>query len=304
MHTLVSPDHVGRESGSPGLGVFPLVLVGLLAVAYLVAAVHDKRRWSHRRTAAWLVGCCSLAVAVSLMFGDGTSGVRLHMTQHLLFGMVAPLGLVLGAPVTLLLRISPPRVRRTMSRLLRSRPLHVLSHPAVAGLLSTGTLYLILLTPLYSAAENHQLLHHSLHLHYLAAGYLFTWSICGPDPAPRRPSVRVRTTALILAGAAHAVLAKLMYAQADGRGAELTGDDAAAVRTAAKLMYYGGDVVELLLALALFVTWYHHRSRLAVPAVGKARPRAGSRSKDREQRRPGRTSPAPYHPRRPLGDDH
>lgn len=97
--------HGGHVAEGPSW--FPLLPVVLLAVGYLLAAVRDPRGWDHRRTAAWLVGCALLAVAVGPL-GQLPDDPRGHMAQHLLLGMLAPLGLVLGAPVTLLLRLAPP----------------------------------------------------------------------------------------------------------------------------------------------------------------------------------------------------
>ncbi|MFC4020839.1 cytochrome c oxidase assembly protein [Micromonospora sp. GCM10011542] len=239
----------------------PLLLVLLLAGGYLVAAARDARGWDRRRSAAWLAGCALLAVAVGPL-AQLPDDPRGHMAQHLLLGMLAPLGLVLGAPVTLLLRIAPPPTRRLAGRLLRARPLHLLAHPVTAALLSTGGLALVLLTPLYAAAERQSALHHALHLHYLAAGYLFAWAVAGPDPAPGRPGLAVRLGALLGAAAGHAALAKYLYAHAGTLPPGLTDPDPAAFRSAAQLMYYGGDIAELLLAVALFATWYHRPARL------------------------------------------
>ncbi|MCO1595395.1 cytochrome c oxidase assembly protein [Micromonospora sp. RHAY321] len=259
--TLVPAAHVVAHGGhaADGRVWYPLAVVGLLAGAYLLATARDRRGWDHRRSAAWLAGCAVLAVAVGPL-AQLPDDPRGHMAQHLLLGMVAPLGLVLGAPVTLLLRISTTRTRRLVGRLLRARPLHLLAHPITAALLSTGGLALVLLTPLYAAAERQPALHHALHLHYLAAGYLFAWSLAGPDPAPRRPGLAVRVGALLGAAAGHAALAKYLYAHADTLPPGLTDPDPAAFRSAAQLMYYGGDVAELLLAVALFATWYHRRT--------------------------------------------
>ncbi|MBM0232522.1 cytochrome c oxidase assembly protein [Micromonospora sp. STR1_7] len=184
--------HDGHAADGPGW--LPLLPVALLAGGYVLAAVRDSRGWAHRRTAAWLAGCALLAVAVGPL-AQLPDDPRGHMAQHLLLGMFAPLGLVLGAPVTLLLRAGPPPVRRMVGRLLRFRPLHLIAHPVTAALLSTGGLALVLLTPLYAVAERQPTLHHALHLHYVAAGYLFAWSLAGPDPAPRRPGLAVRVGA-------------------------------------------------------------------------------------------------------------
>ncbi|NYH44667.1 putative membrane protein [Micromonospora jinlongensis] len=268
--------HGGHVAEGPSW--FPLLPVVLLAVGYLLAAVRDPRGWDHRRTAAWLVGCALLAVAVGPL-GQLPDDPRGHMAQHLLLGMLAPLGLVLGAPVTLLLRLAPPPVRRVVGRLLRARPLHLIAHPVTAALLSTGGLALVLLTPLYAAAERHSALHHALHLHYVAAGYLFAWSLAGPDPAPRRPGLAVRVGALLGAAAGHAVLAKYLYANAETLPPGLTDPDASAFRSAAQLMYYGGDVAELLLAIALFASWYRRRARRCpTRAPGLIRPVAAEKA--------------------------
>jgi putative membrane protein len=63
---------------------------------------------------------------------------------------------------------------------------------------------------------------------------------------------------LVVAGAAHASLAKLMYAHQWPVGAD---HPVADLQRGAELMYYGGDLVELLLAGALFWSWYQVRKR-------------------------------------------
>jgi cytochrome c oxidase assembly factor CtaG len=180
------------------------------------------------------------------------------MARHLLLGMVAPLGLVLAAPVTLLLRVTDRRTGRRIGRILRSRPVHAIGHPAVAALLSVGGLYAVMLTPLHQAAATDPVLGHVLHVHYLAAGYLFAWSIAGPAPAPNRPTILIRTVVFVLASAAHSVLAKLLYAHAEE------------LRAAARLMYYGGTLAELALAVALFAGFGGWAGRTA-PAREAAR---------------------------------
>ncbi|MEU4379255.1 cytochrome c oxidase assembly protein [Micromonospora echinofusca] len=262
--------HTGAAAGP---GPLPLAAVAVLAAGYLLAVSRDRCGWRRRRTVAWLAGCAVLAVALGPL-AAGPGDPRVHMAQHLLLGMVGPLALALGAPVTLLLRVVSPPVGRRVGRLLRARPVHVLAHPVTAALLSTGGLALVLLTPLYAAAERNPVLHHALHVHYVAAGYLLAWSVAGPDPAPRRPRPAVRASALLAAGAGHAVLAKYLYAHAATLPPGLPDRDVEALRAAARLMYYGGDVAELLLATALFAAWYHRR-RPRRPAHSAATPPSG-----------------------------
>jgi putative membrane protein len=123
--------------------------------------------------------------------------------------MIAPLLLVWGAPA---LRTLARHRARALARLLRSRPASVVTHPAVAACLDTGGMWVLYRTDLYAAAAARPALLALVHIHMLAAGYLFAFSIAGPDPAPHRAPLAVRAAVLVAAVAAHDVLAKLLYA--------------------------------------------------------------------------------------------
>ncbi|MEV4483793.1 cytochrome c oxidase assembly protein [Micromonospora coxensis] len=236
-------------TGHHASGVGPLLLVPALVFwVYLAAALRERDRggWSHWRTASFGAGAALLAVAV-VVPGHDLVG---HTWRHLLIGMLAPLGLVLGAPGTLLLRTVSRRRGRALVRLLRHPALGVLAHPVTGLLLTAGGLHLLHLTPLYRATLASPPLHTLVLAHFLLSGYLFTWAIAGPDPGPHRPGVPVRLVVLGLSVAAHATLAQLMYA-----GLADTAAPVAQLRAAASLMYYVGDLAEILLALALLVTW-------------------------------------------------
>jgi putative membrane protein len=131
----------------------------------------------------------------------------------------------------------------------------VLAHPVTALTLYVGGLLLLYLTPLYAWTVTDPDLHRVVQVHFLAAGYLFAWVIAGPDPAPRRPSVPARLVVLGVAIAAHAVLAQLLYA-----GAVSLPATTAQRQAGATLMYYGGDIAELLLAFALVSSWRPRRA--------------------------------------------
>jgi putative membrane protein len=165
--------------------------------------------------------------------------------------MVAPLGLVLGAPITLVLRTVPRGLGRRLGRLLHQRALRPVAHPVTALVLSVGGFAALYMTPLYTVVAGRPVLHSLMTIHFLLAGCLFVWVIAGPDPAPRRPSVPARLVVLGVAVAVHAILSQLLYA-----GVIAPIDVSAAQRQgAATLMYYGGDIAELLVAAALVGTW-------------------------------------------------
>lgn len=248
----------------------------LLAVGYVLLA-HRRRQeatgWSRWRTASFLAGTTLLATTLVPSLTPLPPGTfAAHMYQHLMTGMYAPLGLVLGAPLTLILRSVPRRAGRSVSKVLKSTPMTVLAYPWTALTLNLGGLALLYLTPLYEATEQRPMLHHLVHLHFLIAGYLFAYSIAGIDPAPHRPSVPARLVVLGAAIAGHAVLAQLLYA-----GALQVNVPAADLRAGADLMYYAGDIAELLLALALVHTWRPRRQspaehRPRTPAEYRQRP--------------------------------
>ncbi|MFG3157776.1 cytochrome c oxidase assembly protein [Streptomyces sp. NPDC048219] len=247
----------------PGAATPLLVLLALLAVtaAYLLAVRRVRRRnpaqgWSRARSASFLGGAALLAVALLPPLGPAAhTDFRGHMAQHMLIGMYAPLLLVLAAPVTLTLRTLPSAHARRVTSLLHGRPARVVAHPAVALVLSTGTLGVLYFTPLYDAAMPHPAGHWLMNAHFLASGCLFAHAVAGPDPAPARPGVPARLVCLGVAIAAHALIAQAMYG---GYFVHLHAP-ADQVRQGAELMYYGGDIAELLLAAALVSTWRPER---------------------------------------------
>lgn len=245
---MTHPDHAGPAV--PVLGWPVTALLVLVPAAVYAALVRARGRpWPPLRTASTVVGLVLVALALSpLLEPAGHHDPHLHMVQHLLLGMVAPVALVLGAPGTLLLGALPVASRGVLRVLLRSRALHVLTHPVTAAVLSVGGLHVLYLTPLHALAAADGTVRALVNAHVLASGVLFAWAVAGPDPAPRRPSVTTRAVVLVLAGGAHAHLAKLLYAH-----------DLHGLADAAPLMYYGGDLAELLLAVALFASWYRAR---------------------------------------------
>ena len=243
------------------LSTWILVLLLLLLLITYMAGVRRLRRtgkkWSSFRSLCFAGGIGLLLIALTPPLAHyGHHDLRGHMIQHLLIGMLAPLGLVLAAPVTLALQLLPPEKGRIISSVFGSKPFHFIAHPLTALLLNIGGMYLLYLTPLYINMQSNMLLHYLVHIHFLTAGYLFIWSIAGPDPAPRRPSLQVRLIVLFISMATHAYLSKLMFAY---QFPQNTTHSSKEIEEAAKIMYYGGDLAELLLAIAFFSVWYRSK---------------------------------------------
>lgn len=253
------------------VGRLPILVTTVPAALYLagVGRLHRSgRTWSIWRTTAFGLGLLLVAAALSPAAEAATPDARGHMLQHLLLGMYGPIALAQGAPMTLLLGALPRRGRRPVAAVLRSRPLHALTHPATATVLGVGGLYLLYLTPLYALSARSDLVHHLLHVHLLLAGYLFAWAVAGPDPAPHRPGMATRTGAVIAAGGAHSFLAQLLYSRAPQLPPG-SGSGAAEMELAAQWMYYGGHLADLAVLTALFAAWYRRTGR-RLPAVPPA----------------------------------
>ncbi|WP_049830746.1 cytochrome c oxidase assembly protein [Arthrobacter sp. RIT-PI-e] len=261
-------------AGGPDPGDLLLdVMVGsawlVVAAGYLVAgraaALRGRPDRPAHRTAAWLAGTIlGLLVTVGPPARAAHDDFVAHMLVHLVLGMLVPLLLVLGAPVTLFLRAVPVRVGRRYSRIAGARLPRLLAHPWTALLLTTVPLALI-----YGSGRSLDIVHHPVlgplvHLHFLAAGFLFTFAVVGPDPNPHRARPWVRGSAIVAGITAHGVVAKHMIAVGQ------QGVPAAAVEQGAQLMYYGGDVVHALVLVMFCAQIYRSTGRRlgVVPGPG------------------------------------
>jgi putative membrane protein len=228
----------------PGL---PLLLA---AGAYALGVRRLGRRgdtWPALQTAATVAGLLGLAAALLPPVATHDDDPRVHVAQHLVMAMLAPLLLALGAPVTLALRALRTPGRRRLLAVLGSPVVRVAVNPIVVLVLDVGGMYAYYLTGLHRLAEEHAWLHALAHAHMITAGCLLAWLVVGPDPVRGRPGALGRMAVLVVAGAAHDVLAKLLYVRAWG--------------SAAELLYYGGEVVDVLLGVAVLGQWYARGGR-------------------------------------------
>ncbi|HLV64884.1 MAG TPA: cytochrome c oxidase assembly protein [Polyangiaceae bacterium] len=254
-----------------------LVLAVVVLALYFIGVVRRLRSgaaWSAFRSASFPFGMGLVLAALAPPLATlGHTDLRMHMVQHLMLGMLGPVGIVLGAPVTLALSQLPAPTARRVVRVLHSRPARLVAHPVTALALNIGGMAGLYLTPLFARMLHDPALHLAVHVHFLAAGCVFSWAIAGTDPGPARPRDSQRIAVLFGAIAAHATLAKAMFAYGFPRG---TPFDIEAMQDAAKIMYYGGDLSELLLAIALFASLHAKRgqrvakSPVRVAAIGRA----------------------------------
>ncbi|WP_438799724.1 cytochrome c oxidase assembly protein [Alkalicoccobacillus porphyridii] len=236
----------------PQLILASFFLMGL--IGYLVAVVisnQSYKQWPLHRIICAVSGSFCATVAVFGPLADlGHLWFPAHMMGHLLLGMLAPLLLVLAAPMSLLLRTLPVQPARFITRLLKSWVGQISLHPIFTTLINVGGLWLLYTTELYPLMHEYVFLHLFIHLHVFIAGYLFTASILYIDPISHRLSYLYRSIVLILALAAHNILSKYLYAQPPNG---VPGDQA---QLGSQIMYYGGDAVDLAIIFILCLQWY------------------------------------------------
>lgn len=236
--------------------VLPALMIAL-AVAYPAAIIRLRLRgdrWPLSRSVFWAIGIVSvLAMTATGVDGYGMELFSVHMVQHMVLSMAAPIFLVLGAPVTLILRALPARpaggwsARRALLAILHSRPAAVLAHPATVLVLFLASLYGLYFTPLFDWLMSTMWGHNLMLLHFLAIGFLYFWCVLGVDPTPRSSARGLRR-----------------YAGPTVRILELAA-------TAPFHAFFG---VMLMMSVALVVGFYHtpmtgwHIAPLADQAVG------------------------------------
>lgn len=235
-----------------------LILFFWLAIAvYLIAFVlniSNQRPWPWHRLLLWFVGNGAALTAIwGPVAEKAHSNFTLHMIGHLLLGMLAPLCIVMAAPRTLLLRTLPVKLARGWSRIMKLGYFRLIAHPLTASVLNMGGLWLLYATSLYEVMHQHPWLYVLVHLHVFLAGYLFTAAMIDIDPQPYRTSFSYRAGILICALAAHAILAKYIYAHPP------PGVPVIQAQQGAMLMYYGGDLIDLVLIIIFCWQWYHKR---------------------------------------------
>jgi putative copper resistance protein D len=144
----------------------------------------------------------------------GRTAFSMHMGQHMVLSMMAPLLLVLGAPITLALRAlpaspadKPSGPREWLLAALRSPFGRVLTHPVTAFVLFISAPYIIYFSGLFELSLRQHWAHELLHVHFVLVGYLFYQSLIGTDPIPYRAPYPLRLGTLFATLAFHAFFA-------------------------------------------------------------------------------------------------
>jgi cytochrome c oxidase assembly factor CtaG len=277
----VSGDTVGAVSGPTAadlafrwqLDPAALLVVAVTGALYTVGVgrlARRGRRWSPARDAA-MAGALAVAI-VATQSGIGRfEGERLwvHMLQHALLGMAAPLLVVLSAPLTLALQTARPATRQALRTTLHSRPARVLTQPVVAWCLFGGGLVVIYLTPLLDVAARNDPVHLLIHTHVVVVGTLFLAVLVGIDPLPHRPPFGARLLALLAAVPFHAVVGLALLSAGSPMAPEAY-PRLSDQRTAAGLFWGTGELFTLVVAGVILRQWWLGERRAEAREVREA----------------------------------
>jgi putative membrane protein len=254
--------------------VMPVLLV-VVAGGYLYG-VHRLRvrgdRWPVVRTVMFLgpgLGSIALVTVTGIEAYD-TTLLSVHMIQHMVLAMIAPIFLALGAPITLALRTLPVRYRRALLATVHSRVARVLTFPLVSYGLFVANPFVLYFTGLYRATLAHELLHQWVHLHFLATGCLFFWPLVGLDPLPGRWPYPARALLMVLSTPFHAVLGLTIMQDSALIGGDWYpslhlswADPRADQQLAGGILWAGGELVSITMIAVLVVQWMRAADREA-----------------------------------------
>lgn len=256
------------------------ILLCAFGIFFYLAGVWRLRKrgdsWPVYRTVLWVAG-------MLLLFWITNGGVNVyerylfsaHMGAHMVLGMMVPVLLVPGAPITLALRTIAKRSdgsrgpREWLMLVIHSRYFSVLSNPIVAAGLFAASLWAFYYTPLFSWATTNHIGHEWMIVHFLATGYLFVQVLIGIDPSPSRPPYPIRLVILLATMAFHAFFGLalmtgtgLLLADWYGAMGWDTGTTALQDQQAGGgIAWSVGEIPTVVLAIVVAVMWYRSDNR-------------------------------------------
>jgi len=277
-----------------------LALLILSVALYIKGVVKLSRRgdkWPIGRTFAFALGISAVDFATSGGLGVYSHfAFANHMLAHMVLGMIAPIGIVLGAPITLALRTLPSGrnideigIRGAFITLLHSKIANFYTNPVVALAIFDGSLFALYFTPLFKNLMEGHSGHFFMSLHFLLVGILFFQVIIGIDPMPRKVPHLVKIIIIFAAMSIHAFFSvSLMSASTlidGGYFASLQRPWATDLLVDQKLGgaigWAMGEIPILLALIATFIQWLKEDKKEA-GRIDRAADRAAAMGEDDE----------------------
>jgi len=273
--TLPPPFTPGELFTQLRLGSLVAVFLLVAAALYLYGGYQLQLRghhWPLGRTLAFVAGGLGSIAAVTMTGVEAYDDVLLsmHMVQHMVLAMVAPIFLALGAPVTLALRTLPQRWRGVLLSVLHSRIVKVFTFPLVAFGIFIANPFILYFTGLYRLTLEHEWLHQLTHVHFIVTGCLFFWPLLGLDPLPNRWPYPGRALLMVLSVPFHTVLGltimqdKTLLAGDYYPSLHLAWSNPRSDQvTAGGILWAGGELISVLMLGVLIIQWMRQSEREA-----------------------------------------
>ena len=261
------------------------LMIGLLVLAVALyikgVMVLTKRgdKWPVGRTISFALGISVIDFATSGGLGlYAHFAFSYHMTAHMFLGMIAPIGIVLGAPITLALRTLPQGrnstergVRGSLISALHSRLGRFYTNPLIALAIFDGSLFALYFTSLFGGMMQSHVGHFFMNFHFILAGTLFFYVVVGIDPNPRKIPHLVRMVILLAAMSIHAFFSVALMSSTtlidQGYFASLKTpwllDLLADQNKGGAIGWAMGEIPILLALVATFIQWMRDDSREA-----------------------------------------
>ncbi len=265
------------EADALMLGI--LVFATALYIKGVVILSRRKIKWPVGRTISFAFGISLLDYSTSGGLGlYGIFSFQYHMIAHMILSMIAPIFIVLSAPITLALRTLPQGrnseergIRGWFISILHSKVSMIWTHPIVVLAIFDGSLFALYFTSLFGDLMSSHFGHLLMNLHFIGAGLLFFFVIVGVDPNPRRTHHLVRMVILLAAMSIHAFFSVALMSSRtliDGGYYEVLArpwatDLLADQRAGASFGWAMGEIPILIAFIATFIQWIRSDAREA-----------------------------------------
>lgn len=251
-----------------------LLMLAAAALAVYLGAVRNLRRrgdkWPLGRTLAWVSGWTVVVLMTSSGFGKYSApDFGIHMIVHMSLNMLAPILLVMGGIITLLLRTTkssrdiPAGIHDWITWALHWRALRLIYNPLFVFILFVSSYYGLYFSGIFGEYMRFHWAHQLMNVHFLIAGYLFYGLVIGVDRPPR-PLPHIGKLGFVLAAmpfhaffgvilmtAGGDIIAENFYRYLDLPWADLR----ASQSLGGGVAWAGGELPLLLVIIVLGVQW-------------------------------------------------
>src|SRR3984957_6937221 len=167
----------------------PMLVVIVALGAWYLFSVRKVRRqggqWGVGRTFTFCVLGFWLSAAMSWVGVYQSALFYARAPQTLLLVLVAPLFLMMGKPITLLIEAQPAAGNR-VAAVIRSRVAKVATFPAITTLLLIAVPMSMYFTSWYTAVFNSGTVRELTYLILMVPGLVFFWTLLRVDPVPKK----------------------------------------------------------------------------------------------------------------------